>query len=162
MYQPMPQTAVLPPLLKEVWERKQGRIQIMETGDGSYGSTATIAQWVAADEDKVDFFKSISLDGAMQERCHKQLEIFGLNPYCTFHTQSPLKWLSNMNWLDFVLLNPESLDDGLQQFALAISAGAGLVVIHDYQHGAASAVRKAMGLGWIVENTNIYSILRRP
>lgn len=162
MYQPIPQLAILPPLLKSIWERKQSRIQILETGDGSYGSTATLAQWVAYDEEKVDYFKSISLDGAAQERCHRQLEIFGISPYCTFHMQSPMKWLSNLNWLDFVLLNPESLDDGVQQFALAISAGVSIVVIHDYQRGAALAVRKAYGLGWTVENTEIYSILRRP
>lgn len=158
MYQPLSDCLILQKLLDEV-QGVTHQLMIVETGEGLYGSTAAIADWVG--KHAFTTFNSVSINSRAQNQCHKQLEIFQLAQYCTFRTQSPTKFLSDMTWVDFALLHPSDLSDGVQQFALALSAGASTIVIKDYQTAAAHAVRKAEALGWKIEKTSIYSILKR-
>lgn len=162
MYQPSAELKVLQSLLDEVCDHTTPSPTVIETGDGLYGSTAAIADWCSRQNGLMgpDFF-SVSMNAVSQQKNHRQLEIFKLAQFCTFRTQAPVKFLTELTWADFVLLHPENLQEGVEQFSLALSAGAGLIVIRDYQTAGAFAVARAAGIGWKVDYDHRYCILRR-
>lgn len=138
-------------------ENRFATIRIVETGTFS---TRPIAKWVR--EHRECTFESIDLDGRLQGAIHAELECDGTNACCTFHTQDPDKFLGSSTWIDVAFLYPADLQEGQQQFSLAISAGARVVVLTDYQRRSALAVRKAKALGWQISYLEDYLVLSRP
>lgn len=129
-----------------------------EYGDG--WSTLYIARWVK--EHPECEFHSVDLDINAIELAHDALEAERLAQYCTFHRQDSLKFLSRLTWVDFAFLDScDGLEHGLDEYRLADSAGARLIVMDDYQTKAAFAVKEAQKLRWIYEQVDRYSVLRR-
>jgi hypothetical protein len=159
------------PLLNELYEASEHRpIHIVETGcmrdlslsseytDG--WSTLYISRWVSRNSKCC--FDSVDLNINAIELAHLALETEKLAKYCTFHCEDSLKFLSRQSWIDFAFLDScDGLDHGLQEFRLASSVGARMVVMDDYQTKAATAIREAINLGWKFEQKERYSILRR-
>lgn len=131
-------------------------IKVLETGTFS---TRRIASWMAGYPDSK--FDSIDLDGRLQEAIHTELECDGTAKYCTFHTQAPTKFLAAATWADVCFLYPSDLSAGEQEFSLAISTGARIVVLTDYQRRSASACNKGRALGWKQEQVEDYIVLSR-
>lgn len=143
-------------ILDSTYPPKTLPLRIVETG---VRSTRQIAKWISDHQECK--FESIDLDGKLQEATHLELEIDGTARYCTFHTQSPNKFLSAATWIDVVFLNPSDLQSGEEEFSLAISAGARSVIMSDYQARAAKAIIKARKLGWKYTQVEDYLVLRR-
>lgn len=118
-----------------------------------------IALWVK-DHDNATF-ETADLNGALQESYHKELEEFDAAQYCTFRTQDHKKFLTGLSWIDVAFLNADGLQEGLQEFQLAVSAGARVVVMKNFQTNAAIAVRQAQRYGWAVKSYQDYTILLR-
>jgi hypothetical protein len=106
-------------------------------------------------------FESVDLDGKLQEATHLELECDGTAKFCTFHTQETTHFLSRLTWLDAAFLHSIDLQKGIEEFSLAVSGGAKLIVFVDYQQRAALAVRKARALGWDFISQEPYCVLRR-
>ena len=130
-----------------------------EWGDG--WSTQSIARWVEA-HPECDFH-SVDLSANSIDLAHAALEAEGLAKFCTFHLQDSIKFLSDLTWCDFAFLDSsDGLQHGLDEFRLAVSAGAKLIIMDDYSSKAAWAVKLAKELGWDVSFVDRYSVLRRP
>jgi hypothetical protein len=151
----------------------QGKpIRIVETGcvrdlsttseisDG--WSTIYIARWVKKHPNCK--FSSVDLDANAIDLCHTALEAENLAQYCDLRTQDSLKYLASQSWIDIAYLDScDGLAHGLEEFRLAASAGASLIIMDDFSTKAATAVNKAREMGWSTGvAANRYSILRRP
>jgi len=134
-------------------------LRIVETGNEN---TLDIAKFVSTIPSSKVTFDTVDLDSNKQEAVHKTLEQFGIAKYCTFHTQSHKKFLNDLSWVDVAFLHPENLSEGLEEFQLAASTGARIIVIMDYSTRAAGAVKQAERFGWNYTNMGIYTILSRP
>lgn len=129
-----------------------------EWGDG--WSTLRIAQWV--EKHPGCDFHSVDLSANSIDLAHAALEAEGVSKYCTFHLQDSIKFLNSMTWVDFAFLDScDGLQHGLDEFRLAVSAGAKMIVMDDFQTKAVLAVREAQKLGWDYEQIDRYSVLRR-
>lgn len=155
--------------LDSVYEDKP--IKIVETGcmrdlavAAEYGdgwSTYYIARWIK--EHPGSTFRSVDLNINAIELAHDFLEAEGLAAYCDFHCQDSLKFLANVSFADFFFLDScDGLQHGLDEFRLAVSAGAKLIVMDDAQTKAMWAIKEARILGWDVQFADRYSLLRRP
>jgi hypothetical protein len=134
----------------------KAELSIVETG---CVHTRNIAAWVRDHPDSK--FVCVDLNFSHLLETHRQLEKDNTARYCTFLTQEPLKWLVKATWLDVAFLNPDNLLSGLNEFNLAMSAGARLIVLSDYQSSGAWAIRDAKKLGWEFEFSGNLNILRR-
>jgi predicted O-methyltransferase YrrM len=154
--------------LNSIYEQKP--LKIIETGcmrdlavSAQYGdgwSTLYIARWVSKHPGSE--FHTVDLSANSIELAHAALEAEGLAQYCTFHLQDSLKFLAQATWADFCFLDScDGLQHGLDEFRLAASTGARLIVMDDYQTKASLAVKEARNLGWDVQFVNRYSVLRR-
>lgn len=132
-------------------------LRIVETG---CESTIDVAAWCLNRIDSV--FETADLDGTRQEANHKLLEGLGAASYCTFRTQDHKKFLSELSWIDVAFLRADNLQSGLEEFQLALSAGARVVVMKNFQANAALAVRQAQRFNWKFETAGEYSVLIRP
>lgn len=142
---------------KEILESLgESRLKIVETG---CFNSRSIARWVS--ENPESDFINVDLDFTLQLATHKELETDGTARFCRFLTQDHTKYLSNRTWVDVIFLNPPDLQNGLTEFLLAVSTGARIIVINDYQAKAALAIRRAKDLGWQYENAGPLNILRR-
>lgn len=131
---------------------------VSEYGDG--WSTLYISRWIKNHPGCT--FDSVDLNINAIELAHSALEAEGLAPYCTFHRQDSLKFLAGLTWVDFAFLDScDGLEHGVQEFRLADSAGARLIVMDDFSTKAAHAVKLAKELGWDVSFADRYSVLRR-
>lgn len=135
----------------------QPRLIVVETGNQC---TREIARWVAKHPESP--YACADLDSAVQFDRHKELEQDGTARHCTFLTQDHTKFLSNRTWVDVAVLHAPDLQAGLTEFLLAISTGARLIVMTDYQSRAAVAIKRAKEIGWTYESTGDLNILRRP
>lgn len=146
-------------------------IRIVETGcmrdlstlsEHSDGwSTLWISRWVRDHEDSV--FDSVDISINAIELAHSALEVEGLAKYCAFHLQDSLRYLAAQSWIDVAVLDScDGLEHGLQEFRLAMSAGASLAIGDDYETKMAWACKEAKQLGWNVTHEGRYSLLRRP
>lgn len=107
--------------------------------------------------------ESISLDFGKLSDAHLFLEHYGLAAKCTFHLQDPLKFLQSKSWIDAVFLNSRNgLQYAVEEFRLAASTGAKLIVMTDYQTTSAHAIQEATKCGWTYVTHADYYILRRP
>jgi hypothetical protein len=132
---------------------------ISEQCDG--WSTLWIARWMKAHSDCT--FDSVDLSIGAIELAHSALEAEGLAKYCNFHLQDSLKYLSGQTWIDMAFLDScDGLQRGCDEFRAAVSAGAELIIMDDYETKAAWACKEAKTLGWDVTHEGRYSILRRP
>ena len=130
-----------------------------EWGDG--WSTVYIARWVKQHPESD--FHTVDLSANSIELAHAALEAEGLARFCTFHLQDSLKFLSGVSFADFCFLDScDGLQHGLDEFRLAVSTGARLIVMDDFSTKAAWAVKSAKELGWGVQFADRYSVLRRP
>lgn len=136
---------------------EQPRLKIVETG---CANTREIARWVFRHSEST--YSTADLDSTIQFFRHKELEEDGTARYCTFLTQDHTKFLSNRTWVDVVFLHAPDLQAGLTEFLLAISTGARLIVMTDYQSRAALAIKRAKEIGWTYESAGELNILRRP
>jgi hypothetical protein len=124
-------------------------------------STLAIARWVK--EHPESTFDSVDLSIGAIELAHTALEAEGLAKYCNFHLQDSLRYLGSLTWADFCFLDSsDGLEHGLQEFRLAASIGAGIIVLDDYETKGALACKEAKQLGWSVTHEGRYSVLRRP
>lgn len=164
-------------VLDELWEKKKKVpwidpiLDLVETGvlrnaddplaEFSDGwSTFYIAEWVS--KHPSCNFHSVDLNNDAIEIAHQFLVDKGLAKYCAFHCQDSLKYLSDLKWVDFAFLDScDGLEHGVEEFRLAASAGASVVVMDDYQTKAAWAVKEAQKNGWRFVQLDRYSILRR-
>jgi len=149
------------PLYPEVFELLESlnssRLSIIETG---YAYTRTIAQWVQRNPESV--FTCVDLNFGLLLGIHQALERDRTAQYCTILAQEHTKWLNKCTWLDAAFLNPDDLKSGVEEFNLAVSAGAQLIVLSDYQTRAAFAIKRAKEIGWQYESAGPLNILRRP
>ena len=129
-------------------------LRIVETGNKD---TAEITRWCSKNSNIT--FDTADLNGVEQERLHSIFEQEDIAKYCVFHTQDHKKYLSGLSWIDIAFLSPDNLQEGLEEFHLAASAGAYSIIIRDYQTKAALAVKQAKRFGWAVEYSNDYCIL---
>lgn len=129
---------------------KFGPQKVVETG---HTFTLEIAEWTSL-QWRGTAFQSIGMSPEQLDITREKLEKRNLSRYCTLRLQYPNKFLSAATWIDAVFLTPTDLQDGLEQFSLAMSAGIRLAVIPDYQNKGGLAVKKARELGWqhIVES----------
>ena len=135
----------------------QPRLKIVETGNSC---TREIARWVRLHPESI--YATADLDSMVQFWRHKELEEDSTARYCTFLTQDHTKFLSNRTWVDVAVLHAPDLQAGLTEFLLAISTGARLIVMTDYQSRAALAIKRAKEIGWIYEAHENLNVLRRP
>lgn len=135
------------------------RLSIIETG---CVYTKEIAGWVSRHPEST--FVCVDLNFSLLLSTHKKLEEDCIARYCTFLSQEHSKWLINATWLDVAFLHPEDLQAGLKELALAMSAGAQIIVIADYQSSGAWAIQTAKNYGWhyTASEENGMNILRRP
>ena len=148
---------IIYPEIYELLESLGSRLSIIETGC-TY--TRTIARWVQSHPESN--FACVDLNFSLLLETHRELEKDSTARYCTFLSQEHEKWLNKTTWLDAAFLNPADLAAGMGEFTLAVSAGARLVVINDYQTRGAWAIRQAKDFGWSYEATSQLNILRRP
>lgn len=132
-------------------------LKIVETG---VRDTVEIAVWCA--KNPASSFVTVDLDAIRQEADHKILEELDSAFAYTYRTQDHKKFLLELSWIDVAFLSPDNLEQGLEEFQLAISAGARLVVMRDYQSKAFLAVKQAKRLGWEAHYTGDYSLMIRP
>lgn len=132
------------------------RIKIVETG---CTFTRDIALWVSKHPES--HFINADLNSEFQYEVHSILEEYGTARYCTFLTQDHYQLLSKQTWVDIAFLQPVDLQSGLQEFLLAVSTGARVVVMRDFQSRAGWAIRRAKELGWRFEYDGDLNILRR-
>jgi hypothetical protein len=133
------------------------RLVILETGN-IY--TREAARWVREHIDAK--FTSVDIDSTLQMATHKELECDGTARYCTFLTKDHVKHLNEQSWVDICLLNPSDLQTGLMEFSLAVSTGASIIVMNDFQARSALAIKKAKALGWEYSSQGMMNVLRRP
>jgi len=134
------------------------RLKIVETG---CAYTKDIALWVSKHPES--HFTSADLNSDLQYETHSILEEYGTARYCTFLTQDHYQLLSKQTWVDAAFLHPIDLQSGLHEFLLAVSTGARVVVIKDYQSRAGWAIKRAKEIGWRFEYYDgDMNILRRP
>ena len=131
-------------------------LKIVETGTHD---TKMIAIWCSKNTESS--FVTVDLDSSLQESYHKELEELNAASSYTFRTQEHKKFLSELSWIDIAFLYPDNLQEGLAEFQLAISAGARVIIMHDYQSRSNLAVKQAKRLGWEVHFTGDYAILLR-
>lgn len=130
-----------------------------EFGDG--WSTLYISRWIKNHPGST--FDSVDLNINAIELAHAALEADGLADCCTFHCQDSLKFLSKINWADLIFLDScDGLQHGLDEFRLAASTGAKIILLDDYQSKAIWAVNESKKMGWAFEQVDRYSVLRRP
>lgn len=130
--------------------------QIIETG---CRNTQDIARWVSKHPDS-DFI-NVDTDFQLQLATHRELEKETIARYCRFLVKDHNLYLSSRTWVDVVFLNPSDLQTGLTEFLLAISTGAGIIVINDYQTRGALAIKRAREINWDYESSGHLNILRR-
>ncbi len=129
-----------------------------EYGDG--WSTLWIARWIR--EHKDCEFHTVDINPAAIEIAHMALEAENLAKFCTLHIQDSIKFLSNLTWADIFFLDScDGLEHGLQEWRLAASAGASLIIMDDFQSKVAFAWNEAKRLGWKTEQVDRYSLFRR-
>lgn len=105
---------------------------------------------------------SVDLDMKALTYARAFLEGDNLAPYCNFHLQDPIRYISEMNWIDAAFLNSSlGLEKTVDEFRQAASAGASLIVIGRFQSKAALAVEEAKAFGWNVKIEDDFSILER-
>jgi hypothetical protein len=147
----------MPSVAELLYSLNKSNLHIVETGNQF---TRDIARWVSLHPDSE--FISADLDFQAQLKAHSELEQDRTARYCRFLTQTHDKVLSDKTWLDAVFLHPYDLDAGLIEFLLAVSTGAGIIVMTDYQTRAYFAIRRAKEIGWQYESAGNMNILRRP
>lgn len=136
-------------------------IRIVETGCTDYQTTLAIASWVCDHDDCT--FDSVTLSIASMTSIHTALERENLAQYCDIHLQDSLRYLASQTWIDVAYLaGPDGLEHGREEFRLAASAGASLIIMSDFSTKAIFACREAKTLGWDVRHEGKFSILRRP
>lgn len=149
------------PVYPEVFELleslNKSRLSIIETGC-TY--TRTIARWIARNPEST--FSCVDLNVGELIETHHALESDVTARYCAFLSQEHAKWLNKTTWLDAAFLKPDDLKSGIEEFNLAASAGAHLIVFSDYQTRAAFAIKRAKEIGWQYESAGPLNILRRP
>jgi tRNA A58 N-methylase Trm61 len=133
------------------------RLTVVETG---CVNTRAIATWIRQHPESK--FTNVDLNSSLQLAMHKELECDGNAKYCTFRTQDHNKFLGEQTWVDAVFLNAPDLQSGLVEFLLAVSTGAQIIVMNDYQTRSALAIRRARELGWEFISMGMLNILRRP
>lgn len=134
------------------------RLSIIETG---CVYTAAIAAWVSRHPEST--FVCVDLNFSLLLNTHRGLEKDCIARYCTFLSQEHTKELNKTTWLDAAFLNPENLQAGVEEFNLAVSAGAQLIVMTDYQSRSAWAIQRAKNFGWsYIAAENGMNVLRRP
>lgn len=143
-------------ILDSIYPPDSRPLKIVETG---CKHSRDVAKWVAKHPECS--FDSVDLDGRLQEATHAELECDGTAKYCTFHSVDTSKYLSDLTWIDCAFLHSADLQKGIEEFSLAVSGGANLIVFVDYQQRAAAAVRKAKALGWKFTSREPYCILKR-
>lgn len=131
-------------------------LRIVETGTLD---TVDIALWCSKTPNSS--FVSVDLDASLQESRHRELEELDAASTYTYRTQDHQKFLSELTWIDVAFLYPENLEEGLREFQLALSAGARLVIMRDYQTKAYTAAKQAKRFGWEAHFTEEYTILMR-
>lgn len=131
-------------------------LKIVETG---CEDTYEIGKWCS--KNSACTFETADLDSNAQELAHDALEKASAAKFYTYRTKDHKKFLSDLTWIDVAFLKPDDLQNGLEEFHLALSAGARIVVIRNFQSKAAIAVRQAQRLGWGFETAGDYSILIR-
>lgn len=131
-------------------------LKIVETG---LKDTIDIATWCSTNN--ASTFVSVDLDSVEQEKIHSALEELNAASSYTYRTQEHIKFLTELTWIDIAFLSPDNLQDGLEEFKLALSAGARTVIMRDYQSKAHLAVQQAKRFGWDAHFTDEYSILIR-
>ena len=132
-------------------------LKIVETGTKD---TIDIATWCS--KNPTSTFITVDLDSIKQDADHQALEKLNAASSYSFRTQDHKKFLMELTWIDIAFLNPENLQDGLEEFKLAMSAGARTVIMRDYQAKAYLAVKQAKNLGWEAHYVGDCSILMRP
>lgn len=146
--------------MNSVWEvlnsLESPRLRIVETGTFY---TVEIASWVSRHPESE--LISVDLNFADQMKKHAELEKLGIAKYCRFLTQDHTRYLNDRTWADVVFLRPENLFAGMEDFAHAVSTGAKIIVIPDYQTRAAWAVKRAQEIGWEFIPSDHMNILRR-
>ena len=143
--------------LLDGFERKS--LQIVETGSAF---TQAVAEWVAKQQVTSEFI-SVDLDFQNQLATHRELEKENVARYCRFLTQDHIRYLSTRTWVDAVFLDPPDLQSGVTEFLIAISTGAKVVAMSDYQTKSAQAIKRAKDLGWRYAGfRSDFNILRRP
>lgn len=133
------------------------RLVVIETG---VIYTREIALWISQHSESR--FTNVDLNSNLQYATHKELECDGTARYCTFRTQDHAKYLSEQTWVDAVFINAPDLQSGLVEFLLAVSSGAKIIVMNDFQTRSALAIRRAQELGWEFTSAGMMNILRRP
>jgi len=127
-------------------------------GDG--WATLRIAQGVSKHTDCE--FHTVDLSVNSIDLAHAALEAEGVAKFCTFHLQDSIKFLNSQTWIDFAFLDScDGLQHGLDEFRLAMSAGARMIVMDDFQTKAAWAIAEAKKLGWTYQQVDRYSVLLR-
>jgi hypothetical protein len=132
------------------------RLKIIETG---CVATRSITRWVSNHSESE--FVNVDLDFPLQLATHKELECDGIARHCTFLNQDHGKYLSTRTWADVIFLNPPDLQSGVMEFLLAVSTGARLIVMNDYQARSALAIKRAREIGWEYESSGMQNILKR-
>lgn len=133
----------------------QPSLSIVETG---CVHTTDIAEWVRLHSGS---FTCVDMNIGDLIEAHNHLERRGLAKHCTFLSQDHNKWLAKTTWLDVAFLKPTDLQAGVEEFTLAASAGAKVIVLSDYQTRASFAIRQAREFGWEYESSENLNILRR-
>ena len=131
-------------------------LKIVETGTHD---TKKIAIWCS--QNSASSFVTVDLDSATQESYHRELEELSAASSYTFRTQDHKKFLSELSWIDVAFLYPDNLQEGLSEYQLAVSAGARVVVMYDFQSRSSIAIKQAKRLGWSVHFTGEYAIMIR-
>lgn len=127
---------------------------------GGFRDIESIAYW-CSDQNIQTAFDAVDLNGYEQSQMHTILHNHDVAQYCTFHTQDHKKFLNDLTWVDIVFISAGSLQEGIQEFQLAVSAGAKTVVMRDYQKNASFAVAQAKKFGWAVESIDDISVIKR-
>lgn len=131
---------------------------ISEYGDG--WSTLYIARWVKCHPECQ--FSTVDMSLNAIELAEQALSAEKLEKYCSFTLGDSLTFLRQQRGVDFAFLDScDGLEHGLDEFKLAASAGARLIVMDDYDTKAKAAIAYAAESGWAYKQNGRYSVLRR-
>src|SRR3954467_10896984 len=122
-------------------EDRNERKTIIETGFRA-NTIREITSWVSACP--LSEFTSVGLNVKDLDSAHDMLEQLGRAQHCGLLLQDPLKFLQKQSWIDVAFLNSRNgLQYALEEFRLAASAGASMILFTDYQSTGASAILEA-------------------
>lgn len=148
--------------LGEVHQKLKKPFHILQTVDNlkNKQDTYDIVNWMDG-HSNMSRFDIVSMDIVVVHKLHKDLEDLKLANYATFHLQDSILFLSGSRWIDVAFLQPSTLESGVRETQLAMSAGATLIVLKDYQTQAALAIKEAKKISWRYEPQNEYCLLWR-